>query len=80
MSPGYCTKVCCDESIEETCFSIFTGEADSCALIIDGGCPCADGEIKCGVTDAYSGMPVHLSRRNPFLSFMPQSSVPALVG
>jgi len=55
MSPGYCTKVCCDESIEETCFSIFTGEADSCALIIDGGCPCADGEIKCGVTDAYSG-------------------------
>mmetsp|Transcript_1290 Transcript_1290/g.2868 ORF Transcript_1290/g.2868 Transcript_1290/m.2868 type:complete len:842 (-) Transcript_1290:261-2786(-) len=52
---GYCTKVCCDESIEETCFSIFTGEADSCALIIDGGCPCADGEIKCGVTDAYSG-------------------------
>ncbi|KAL7465812.1 hypothetical protein ACHAXS_006131 [Conticribra weissflogii] len=52
---GYCAKVCCDHSIEETCYSIFTGDAEACALITDGGCPCSDGEIKCGVTDEYAG-------------------------
>ncbi len=53
---GSCQKVCCDEYIEETCYSDFTGEMESCALIAEGGCPCSDGEVKCRATEYDSGM------------------------
>jgi len=47
--------VCCDDLIEETCFSEYTGLAESCALITDGGCPCPYGMKKCGATEAHAG-------------------------
>ncbi|KAL7466632.1 hypothetical protein ACHAXS_006928, partial [Conticribra weissflogii] len=52
---GYCAKVCCDKFTEETCYSMITGEAESCASILDGGCPCPKGQIKCGATEGYVG-------------------------
>mmetsp|Transcript_29535 Transcript_29535/g.60367 ORF Transcript_29535/g.60367 Transcript_29535/m.60367 type:complete len:198 (+) Transcript_29535:2129-2722(+) len=53
--PGYCTSICCDQSIEETCTDTFSGEVKSCALFTDGGCPCPDGLVKCGVVEGHSG-------------------------
>ncbi|KAL7462524.1 hypothetical protein ACHAXS_002905, partial [Conticribra weissflogii] len=52
---GYCAKICCNQFTEETCHSPITGEAESCAIIADGGCPCPDGEVKCGATEGYAG-------------------------
>jgi len=52
---GYCTTLCCDETTEETCYSQDTWEPESCALISDGGCPCPDGETKCGTFPGYAG-------------------------
>ncbi len=52
---GYCAPLCCNDYIEETCYSV-TGQAESCALIADGGCPCPEGQIKCGSTIGYAGM------------------------
>mmetsp|Transcript_20760 Transcript_20760/g.39422 ORF Transcript_20760/g.39422 Transcript_20760/m.39422 type:complete len:882 (+) Transcript_20760:148-2793(+) len=57
---GSCETVCCDETIEETCYSDVTDEAESCALIADGGCPCSDGEVKCGATEYDSGYCTYL--------------------
>lgn len=45
--PGFCSPVCCDDEIEETCHSTYSGRAESCALISEGGCTCPDGEVKC---------------------------------
>ncbi len=53
---GYCTSLCCDDATEETCYSTDTYEPDSCALISDGGCPCSEGETKCGAFPGYAGM------------------------
>ncbi len=51
-SPGYCTDVCCDQTTEETC-----NNPPLCALIVDGGCPCPEGQEKCEVDLAtkYTG-------------------------
>jgi len=55
--PGYCTEICCDAT-EELCYS----DADSwyprptsCAKIADGGCPCPEGQVKCGSSEYYAG-------------------------
>jgi len=51
---GYCTsEVCCDYEEEETCYDEYY-IATSCAKISEGGCPCPEGEEKCGA-DAESG-------------------------
>eukprot|EP00956_Cyclotella_meneghiniana_P015933 scaffold24800_cov44-Cyclotella_meneghiniana.AAC.2 len=45
---GYCTELCCQDD-EELCFSDdWYPQPESCALIEEGGCPCKDGEEKCG--------------------------------
>jgi len=43
---GYCTDLCCADD-EETCYSSDSFEPESCAPIAEGGCPCAEGEVKC---------------------------------
>ena len=45
--PGYCTVLCCDDTMEETCYDE-TYSPVSCAKIADGGCPCPEGQEKCG--------------------------------
>ncbi len=52
---GYCTPLCCEDYVEETCYSQSTGQAESCAKIVDGGCPCPEGQIKCGAFGGYPG-------------------------
>lgn len=52
---GYCASMCCEDYIEETCYSIFTGQVESCALIANGGCPCPIGQVKCGASLGYAG-------------------------
>jgi len=44
----------CDWMIEETCFDD-DWVAISCAPTSTGGCPCKEGEKKCGATDTYPG-------------------------
>ena len=47
---GYCIApdLCCAED-EELCYSDdWIGTPESCALISEGGCPCPEGETKCG--------------------------------
>lgn len=45
---GYCTELCCQDD-EELCYSDdWYPQAESCAPIEGGGCPCKDGEEKCG--------------------------------
>ena len=44
--PGYCTDLCCGFD-EETCYDESYSPV-SCANIAEGGCPCPDGEEKCG--------------------------------
>lgn len=43
---GYCTDLCCADD-EETCYSSDSFEPETCAPIAEGGCPCAEGEVKC---------------------------------
>eukprot|EP00569_Conticribra_weissflogii_P006955 CAMPEP_0171333602 /NCGR_PEP_ID=MMETSP0878-20121228/4101_1 /TAXON_ID=67004 /ORGANISM="Thalassiosira weissflogii, Strain CCMP1336" /LENGTH=327 /DNA_ID=CAMNT_0011834549 /DNA_START=81 /DNA_END=1064 /DNA_ORIENTATION=+ len=45
--PGYCTKVCCDPETEQTCYDSNWNPL-WCAKIAWGGCPCPDGQVKCG--------------------------------
>ena len=47
--------VCCDLATEEACHDPITGEATHCARLEEGGCPCPEGEEKCGVNDYSSG-------------------------
>jgi len=47
---GTCTKVCCDIGAEEICLNE-NGDPESCAAFADGGCPCPEGEEKCGAID-----------------------------
>ena len=53
--PGYCSAACCDDATEETCYDE-NYIPSSCAKITDGGCPCPDGEEKCGA-DVDFGWP-----------------------
>jgi len=58
--PGYCTTACCDEATEETCYND-DRDAESCAAIAEGGCPCPEeGEVKCGADEMY-GYPGYCS-------------------
>lgn len=50
---GYCTTLCCGEG-EQTCYDD-NYDASSCALIEEGGCPCPEGQVKCGGTDDWAG-------------------------
>lgn len=50
---GYCTAVCCAAD-EETCYDEMTNPT-SCAPVADGGCPCPEGEEKCGANDYWTG-------------------------
>jgi len=54
---GWCqsaTEVCCDGETEETCYDE-NYTATSCAKISGGGCPCSEGEEKCGAFDGHAG-------------------------
>ncbi|KAL3775862.1 hypothetical protein ACHAW5_010156 [Stephanodiscus triporus] len=42
------TIVSCDPKTEETCYDETYTTAVSCALISDGGCPCPEGQERCG--------------------------------
>jgi len=46
---GWCTDVCCDQNTEEFCYNN-TGCLSNqyCAAIVDGGCPCPEGNARCG--------------------------------
>jgi len=46
---GWCTDVCCDQITEEFCYN-YTGCLSNqyCAAIADGGCPCPEGNARCG--------------------------------
>ena len=48
-------EVCCDIETEQECFDDITGEPTSCMRYDEGGCPCPDGEVKCGVNEYSSG-------------------------
>ncbi len=52
---GYCTNLCCQDGVEELCYSPYTGFEESCALISEGGCPCPEGQVKCGASTNYAG-------------------------
>ena len=54
-SSGECTKVCCDDDSQQTCFDHVTSEPTHCAAIVDGGCPCPTGQEKCGGTVNWAG-------------------------
>ena len=45
---GYCDVVCCEPFVEERCEDENTNTV-SCMPIAEGGCPCKDGEVKCGI-------------------------------
>jgi len=54
--PGWCqlaAKVCCDRETEEECFD--ENYKSSCAKLSDGGCPCSEGEEKCGAHKFFAG-------------------------
>mmetsp|Transcript_21050 Transcript_21050/g.45636 ORF Transcript_21050/g.45636 Transcript_21050/m.45636 type:complete len:315 (-) Transcript_21050:83-1027(-) len=55
----YCDTVCCEWGVQERCHepSIDNpGFADVfCANIADGGCPCPEGETKCGTSESSIG-------------------------
>lgn len=59
-STGYCTSVCCDgldehgQQLQEQCFDE-NYDVSSCALIAQGGCPCPEGQTKCGSTEKWAG-------------------------
>jgi hypothetical protein len=44
----------CDWGTEETCYDNDFNPS-SCSLISEGGCPCSEGEIKCGGSEFWSG-------------------------
>lgn len=67
--PGYCSPVCCDDEIEETCHSTYSGRAESCALISEGGCTCPDGEIKCNSFGGDSGETCNIRLNDWFILF-----------
>lgn len=47
--------VCCDIRTEETCFDAITWDPIGCARYDRGGCPCPEGEVKCGANEFSSG-------------------------
>eukprot|EP01083_Nonionella_stella_P095428 267916_1 len=54
-SEGCPMTVCCDVRTEETCYDDMTNEAITCARYDEGGCPCPDGQVKCGANEFSSG-------------------------
>ena len=44
---GWCTDICCDQFTEETCYDFLTNEL-YCSAFAYGGCPCPEGQTKCG--------------------------------
>ena len=53
LNAGQCAAVCCSDD-EETCYDD-NYDAQSCALIESGGCPCPEGMEKCGGTEDWAG-------------------------
>lgn len=58
----YCDTVCCEWDAQERCHAPDPDDPAVwdvwCADVADGGCPCPDGEVKCGVSEydgGYSG-------------------------
>ncbi len=47
---GWCTDICCDQYTEETCYDYYpNGDSKSyCIAMSEGGCPCQEGQTKCG--------------------------------
>ena len=53
-NPGWCVSVCCTDE-QEACYDYDTG-LHTCADIAAGGCPCPEGEEKCGAVEGvYAG-------------------------
>ena len=50
---GYCVDECCTDQ-QEACHDYETGGKQTCADIEAGGCPCAEGEVKCGAMPEYN--------------------------
>ena len=50
---GWCVDVCCTDE-QELCYDYDTG-VETCADIASGGCPCPEGEEKCGAYEGYAG-------------------------
>ena len=51
---GHCAPICCDSNVEQTCYDE-NYEPYYCALIEDGGCPCPEGQERCGGDDGWAG-------------------------
>lgn len=54
-SGGCPEAVCCNVRTEETCYDETTEVATSCARYDEGGCPCPEGQVRCGVSQFSSG-------------------------
>ena len=50
--PGWCVDVCCTDE-QETCYD--DDGMETCADIASGGCPCPEGQEKCGAYDGFAG-------------------------
>ena len=46
--------ITCDPATQEQCYDENFSPV-SCANVSDGGCPCPDGEVKCGAFQGYAG-------------------------
>lgn len=64
---GYCTPLCCDNDNDrdegrlqeqqrqrQTCYDE-NYDPSYCAYVDEGGCPCPEGQIKCGGTEDWAG-------------------------
>ena len=51
--PGICVDACCTDE-QEICYDYDTG-LNTCADIAAGGCPCPEGEEKCGAYEGFAG-------------------------
>lgn len=47
--------VCCDIHTEEICYDPVTNNPLSCARYDEGGCPCPEGQVKCGKSEHTNG-------------------------
>ncbi|KAL7489519.1 hypothetical protein ACHAW6_015196 [Cyclotella cf. meneghiniana] len=55
---GYCASLCCNPKTEYSCWEMtknYTFNVTSCAAI-DVGCPCPEGQTKCGYDETPSGL------------------------
>lgn len=54
---GWCQPeqaICCDFQTEEMCYNEYW-EPSGCEPLSGGGCPCADGQLKCGQEEDFGG-------------------------